>query len=94
MKKSALILAILFLTITVLFGTKSVLSNRLSTTGVALGELQDGVKKYKTQNVILREQVNMMSSLSNISSAAAELGFVESKDNFALTKSRPIAIRQ
>lgn len=94
MNKPIILIVFLILSISILFGAKTVLSNKLSTTGLALGQLQDDVKKYKTQNTLLKEEIYTLSSLSHISSAAAELGFVESKDNYALAKSRPIAIRQ
>ena len=94
MKKPILLLGILFLTIVVLFGVRAAVSNRLSTSGVGLGKTQDEIIKYRTQNIQLKEKIYSLSSLSHVSSEAAKLGFVESKTNFALTRSRPIALKQ
>lgn len=94
MKKPVLLIAILFLTIITLFGARAAVSNKLSTSGVALGKTQDEINKFRTQNLILKEKVYSLSSLSHVSSAAAKLGFVESKESFALTKAHPIALKQ
>lgn len=94
MKKPALLISILFLIIITLFGVRAAVSNKLSTSGVALGKTQDEISKLRTQNFILKEKVYSLSSLSHVSSAAAKLGFVESKESFALTKAHPIALKQ
>lgn len=94
MKKPVLLIAILILTIITLFGVRAAVSNKLSTSGVALGKTQDEINKFRTQNLILKEKVYSLSSLSHVSSAAAKLGFVESKESFALTKAHPIALKQ
>lgn len=94
MKKPIFTLVTLFFVITVLFGVKTVVSNKLSTSGPALGRAQDEINKYKTENAILKEKVFGLSSLNHVSSVAAKLGFVESKDTFALTKGMPIALKQ
>jgi hypothetical protein len=93
MKKPLAILAILIFIILGLFLTRTAISNRISTSGVELGRTQDEIKKYQTENYLLREQIFAMSSLTKISSAAAEIGFVESKDTFAVSAGRPIARR-
>lgn len=94
MKKPVLLIAILILTIITLFGVRAAVSNKLSTSGVALGKTQDEINKFRTQNLILKEKVYSLSSLSHVSSAAAKLGFVEGKESFALTKAHPIALKQ
>lgn len=94
MKKPIIILTILIFMIITLFGVRAYVSNRLSTSGVELGYVKDEINKYKTENIILSEKVNSLSSLSNISSAAVKLGFSESKSNYALTKAKPIALKQ
>lgn len=91
MKKPALILTFLILTIIALFGVRVAVSNGISTSGVELGKLEEVTGKYKTQNAILREKIFALSSLSFISEKAAKLGFVESKSNFAVSLARPIA---
>lgn len=92
--KPMIILGVLVFTMVVLFGVRTAVSNRISTSGVALGKTQDKLKEYKTQNAILREKVSNLSSLSYISETAEKRGFVESKKSFALTKTRPIALKE
>ena len=94
MKKPILIVSILAIVIITLFGIRSVVANELSTSGVALGEIQDEIIHYQTENIMIREEINNLSSLANISSAAAKLGFSQSKSNFALKKTQPIALSQ
>lgn len=94
MKKPIFLLLILIFTIVTLFGVRAAVSNRISTFGVALGKTQDELAKYKTQNIQLKEKIYSLSSLTHVSSAAAKLGFTESKSDFALTKAYPIALRQ
>lgn len=91
MKKPVFLLAILIFIIVGLLVIRTVISNTISTSGVVLGKTQDKLIKYKTENILLREKIFTLSSLSNISSAAGQIGFVGSKSNFALSKTRPIA---
>lgn len=94
MKKPIFILTILILIITVLFVTRTVVSNRISTSGVALGRTQEALGQYRTENMILREKIFALSSLSHISEVASKKGFVESKSSFAILHGLPIALRQ
>ncbi len=91
MKKSVFVLAILILVIVGLFITRTAISNKISTKGVELGKTQDELVKVRTENVILREKIYSLSSLTHVASEAARIGFVDSKSNFALTKAKPIA---
>ena len=91
MKKPIFLLTILIAIIVGLLITRMVISNTISTSGVALGKIQDEYAKYKTENTLLREKIFTLSSLSYVSSAAGQIGFVGSKSNFALSKTRPIA---
>lgn len=94
MKKQAYILGILFLTIGILFGVRAYVSNSITTSGVELGKAEDEAHALKTENVIIKEKILELSSLTHIASEAGELGFEESKTNFALAKERPIAYKQ
>lgn len=69
-----------------------VVSNRLSTTGVVLGTLQDEIQKYQTENTILSERLLVATSLNTIASAAAQVGFSEAKAPIVL--GNPIALAQ
>lgn len=94
MRRGILILTILILTIVSLFVARTVVSNKLSTSGVEFGKTQEEIGKYKTENLILSEKVYNLSSLGYIASAAAMLGFSESKSSFAVTAAVPLAIAQ
>lgn len=92
MRKPIFVLAILILIIVGLFITRTAISNKISTKGVALGKTQDELTAYKTENVIIREKIFSLSSLTYVASEAARIGFVDGKSNFALTKAKPIAV--
>ncbi len=94
MKKPLILISFLVLIIVVLFGARTVVSNRISTSGVELGATQDDLSFYKTENTILKEKIYALSSLTSVSERAKKLGFVESKDTFAVSKSLPIALKQ
>lgn len=93
MKKPLIILSALILVILGLFVTRTAISNRISTSGVELGKAQDEIKKIKTENYIIREQIFALSSLITISSSAAKIGFIESKETLAISGAKPIARR-
>jgi len=91
MKKPFFVISLLFLTIIVLLGVRTVVSARITTSGLELGEIQDETSAYKTQNAILKEKIFSLSSLTHVSEVAAKDGFVESKQAFAISAARPIA---
>ncbi len=70
-----------------------VVSNRISTSGVFLGKLNDETISLRVENDLLEERLLAMSSLTNIASEAAKLGFNEKRDNFVLSQPLPIAQR-
>lgn len=87
---------ITFLTCTILFLSivQVVVSNRLSTAGTTLGKLQDEIKQYGTKNALLSEKLLIASSLMQIASSAANLGFVEGKSSVILTNPLPLAVKR
>lgn len=91
MKKSYSFIAVLVGIILMLTITQVVVSNRLSTTGLVLGKLQDEIALFKTENTILSEKLLVASSFTSIASAAAQLGFSETKTAIVLTAPLPIA---
>lgn len=91
MNKPIIIIAVLFIAIGALLGVRSVVSARISTSGLELGKIQDLASVYKTENVILKEKIFSLSSLTHVSEAASKEGFVESKGAFAVSGQRPIA---
>jgi cell division protein FtsL len=90
-RKPYLVLGVLFTVIAILFGVRVVVSTRITTSGLALGEMQDEIAQYKTENTTLKQQIFALSSLSHVSEAASRVGFVESKSTFAVTAAHPIA---
>lgn len=94
MKKPLFFLSLLFMTILVLSVVQVVATNRLSTTGTTLGALQDEIKKYKTENAILKETVLEASSLTQIASSAATLGLEPSKSHVFVGQPQPIALQR
>lgn len=94
MKKSALFLIILVAIVMLLSVIQVVASNRLSTTGIELGAYQDSIKKYKTENAVLMEKLLIASSLNQIASSAAQLGFTEGKSYVFLSTPIPLAVNR
>jgi hypothetical protein len=69
-------------------------SNRLSTSGIVLGKIEEEIRFYKTENSSLAEEFFLVSSLNNIESRAATLGFVKEKSPLVLTSLSEVAVRQ
>ncbi len=70
-----------------------VVSNRISTSGIVLGKLNDQMQSIRVQNDLLEEKLLSMSSLTNLASEAAKLGFTEKRESFVLSNPLPIAQR-
>ena len=94
MKKPIFLIMFSIFIIITLSVVKTAVSGKLSTSGVSLSRIEEEISSYKTQNLILREKLLAVSSLNNISSKAALLGFVEKKSEFVLTRPLPLAIKQ
>ena len=91
MKKHKIFLAILIVSFLGLTALRTVVANRISTDGVALGRIQEETAYYKTENLKYKEKILAISSLGNISQKAKKLGFVDSKIGFVVGSSIPIA---
>lgn len=94
MKKPALIITTLVLTIITLSVVKIFVSNRIATSGVVLGKVQEDLSRYKLENTILSEKLYTLSSLTNLASKAYDLGYTDSKTDFVLSNQVPVAIKQ
>ena len=95
MKKPALIITFLIVLIIVLSVINAVVHNRLSTSGVFVGELEEQISFYKTQNAILSEEFLTSSSLTNIADRASELGFTNKNQPLLVLKtSKPLAVKR
>lgn len=95
MKKPALIITFLIGIIISLSIIKAIVYNRLSTSGVFVGEVEEEINFYKTQNAILSEKLLTLSSLTNIKDRAKKEGFTNERTLFMVLKtSKPLAVRQ
>lgn len=73
--------------------SRAVVSNRISTSGIILDRINNEINFYKTANATLSEKFLSQSSLTNISSQAGELGFIEKKDKLILVP-LPVALKR
>ncbi|MEK7502409.1 MAG: hypothetical protein AAB609_02695 [Patescibacteria group bacterium] len=94
MKKPTFIIFIILFLIVTLFLARAVVSNSLSTTGLILLKFESQLNSYKIENSMLKEKLLSLTSLSHISSESSQLGFVENKNSFTLSKPLPLAIKQ
>lgn len=90
---NSLILKILIFTAVLLAAGRIVVSNVISTSGVALGSLDEKIAAIKNENDLLREELFSRSSLGNIASQAGKLGFTDKKESYVLTSPLPVALR-
>lgn len=93
MKRPVYVIIFIFVTIFGLCIAQISVANQISTTGAELAALQQEIDEYERQNTILEEEVLTASSLTNISEKAEELGFVEVKNQVALSNNLPLARR-
>ncbi len=93
MKKPALIITSLIFVILVLSIVRISVSNRISTSGIDIANIEDKVSSFKKENLILQEKVLALGSYTEIASKAATLGFVPSKANLVISTATTVAIR-
>lgn len=94
MKKSTLILVI-SLVVTIIFSLiQVILSNSFSTAGSEMAKMENQLLLYKTENVLLKQRLLYASSLTRISSEAAQLGFIQKRAQVFLTDSAAFAIKR
>lgn len=94
MKKPVFVIGFLIIVILGLSVVKAFVSNRISTSGSALGAIEERINFYKIENTMLNEKLYSLSSLTSLLSQANSLGFVQEKSKFVLTNPIPIAIKQ
>lgn len=88
-----IILKTLILTALFLAVVRVIVSNLISTSGVELSKINEGIAFIRVQNDSLREDLFSKASFENIASEAARLGFTDKKESFILTSPLPIAAR-
>lgn len=94
MKKPALLIVSLILTIVVLSVVRTYISNNIATSGVVLSEAEQKVRAFKTENALLSQKLYTDASLTAIYEKAEKQGFVRNAKSFVLTSQFPIAARQ
>lgn len=70
------------------------ISNSFSTKGILLNDIESKIKSYKKENAFLNEKLLLVSSFTNISSQASQLGFVTEKSYVSLTSPLPLALKR
>lgn len=91
---NAIIPTIIFAFIIMLSIVQLLVSNRLSTDGAALAQLEKEINLYKNKNSILEDEILGRMSLTHIASEAAKLGFVKEDNITAISPATRIALHQ
>ena len=94
MKKPVYLILFLFIVIIALSLVQVGLSNRISTAGAQLTQLEKSLMTYQKENIVLQEQFLEASSFTNLSKKAKKLGFVEAKSQIYLNTPLPLALKQ
>jgi len=94
MKKPAFLLFSLTIIVVVLSIVRIYISNNVATSGVILGTIQEQIESYKLENSVISEKLFSLSSLTNISQKAYDLGYEEQNSELVLSQKLPVAIKQ
>lgn len=70
-----------------------IVSNGLSTTGITLASIDKEIHEYELQNALIREKILSESSLTEVASQAATLGFSQRKAQLVVNGLVPVAIK-
>jgi len=93
-KRSIKPLLVVIILISVIVGlsiTQVALTNRVSTAGIELEDMQSEIALLTKENILLEQRVLEYSALTNVSNEAKALGFVEAKSQIYLTNPLPLA---
>ena len=93
MKRPRLIIVLILLLIVGLSVVQAVVANKISTTGIQLGEVQAEITSLKKDNAILHEKILALSSLNHIASVSGEMGFVPNTSHVYLSTPLPLALK-
>lgn len=91
--KKKFIVSIMMSILVMLSLVQVILSNSLSTTGIALSRLENEVVEYKRQNALLHEVILTETSLTKIASKAATFGYLQGKSQIVIRGFVPIAAK-
>lgn len=93
MKKPYIIITFLLGLVVVLSLGEVFMSNMLSTSGIFVSHAEREITFYKTQNVILSEELLAASSLTNIAQKASKSGFINDNTLMVFGTTRPLAAK-
>lgn len=68
-------------------------SNLLSTDGIDLAQIKTQINVVKKENIVLEEKIYTQSSLTQVASKAATIGFIPDNQTVYIPLVQPIAIR-
>lgn len=94
MKKPKLFILFLIFIVVSLSIVQVAVSNMLATSGLFLDRLNTEIEYYEMENSKLFEKLLLKSSLTEVASEAANVGFVGRKSQIVLTNQPPIALKQ
>lgn len=92
MNRARIILISLYSLVAVFAIIQITASNFLATDGVNLAQIQNNISRIKKENMVLSEKVYTLSSLTEVASSAAMLGFIPEKDTLFLNTPLPVAM--
>ena len=93
MRKPRLVIIFFILLIVGLSVVQAVVANKISTTGIQLGEVQSQITRLKKENEILHEKILALSSLTHIASLSGTMGFVPNTSHVYLSTPLPLALK-
>ena len=83
---------LIFALIFILFSAQLIVSHRLATAGETVKKLEIEAERLSQENILLKEKIDRMGSLSRISSEAARLGLSRASQVLHLTPQIPVAL--
>ena len=93
MKRQRIVILGLTLIIFSLTVVRVVVANGISTNGVVLADISERSEAVFKENMLLKEKLYKLSSLTHLSSEAARLGFVNKTEYISLNSPLPLAQR-
>lgn len=87
------LIAFMFAVVVALSLIRISLVNSISTTGIALVDLQNQIDEVKKENEILKEQYLQAASFTSISQKAKAMGFAPAKSHLNMAAPLPLAKR-
>jgi len=93
MKKPILLIAFLSLVVVSLTLARITLVNTISTTGVALVNIQNQIEDLKHQNEILKEEYLSEAAYTTIDNKATKLGYAPVQTQIDLSTPPPLALQ-